>query len=157
MISTVEEKLNGHIWTVILVYIVCGLGWIYCSDLIVQALFSPRQVASIQTFKGACFVFFTAGILFIILKRKNNSIRDLFLKLRHNMHNFKDTFEQTAVGMAHVSVEGEWIRVNGKLCDILGYSRSELLNMQVTSLTHPGDLEDSLKKDQQIVGLFYCD
>ena len=151
MISTVEKKLNGHIWTVILVYTICGLGWIFCSDLIVHALFSPQQVANIQTFKGAFFVFFTAGILFVILKRKNNSIRDLFLKLRHNMHNFKDTFEQTAVGMAHVSVEGKWIRVNGKLCDILGYSRQELMSMRVTSLTHPDDIKSSQERDQQLI------
>src|ERR671916_147865 len=40
---------------------------------------------------------------------------------------FRATFEQAAVGIAHVALDGRWIRVNDKLCEIVGYSHEELL------------------------------
>src|SRR5450759_2720103 len=36
------------------------------------------------------------------------------------------TFEHADVGMAHVGTDGAWLRVNERLCDLLGYSREEL-------------------------------
>lgn len=54
------------------------------------------------------------------------------------------TFEQAAVGIAHVDREGRWLRVNRKLCDITGYSREELLTLTFQEITHPDDLESDL-------------
>jgi len=51
------------------------------------------------------------------------------------------TFELAAVGIAHVSPDGKWLRVNQRLCDMLGYSREELLSLDYQSVTHPADLE----------------
>ena len=41
---------------------------------------------------------------------------------------FRAYFEQAAVGVAQVSIEGHWLDVNQKLCEILGYSSEELLS-----------------------------
>src|SRR5579872_1701125 len=49
--------------------------------------------------------------------------------LRESEQLYRSTFELTAVGIAHVSAEGRWLRVNRKLCDIVGYSESELLKL----------------------------
>jgi PAS domain S-box-containing protein len=54
---------------------------------------------------------------------------------------FRATFEQAAVGMAHVSLDGSWMRVNSRLCEITGYTRAEILQMGFNGLTHPEDLE----------------
>lgn len=54
------------------------------------------------------------------------------------------TFEQAAVGIAHVDAEGRWLRVNRKLCDITGYSREELLTLTFQEITHPDDLGPDL-------------
>jgi PAS domain S-box-containing protein len=40
---------------------------------------------------------------------------------------FRATFEQAAVGIAHVAPDGRWLQVNQKLCDIVGYSHDELM------------------------------
>ena len=40
---------------------------------------------------------------------------------------FQATFEQAAVGMAHIDTEGRWLRVNQKLCAILRYTEPELI------------------------------
>jgi PAS domain S-box-containing protein len=53
---------------------------------------------------------------------------------------FRATFEQAAVGIAHVGLDGRWQRVNQRLCDILGYPREELLGMTFQQITHPDDL-----------------
>lgn len=49
------------------------------------------------------------------------------------------TFENAAMGMLHVGLDGSFIRVNQKLCTITGYDREELLNMKFRDITHPED------------------
>lgn len=53
---------------------------------------------------------------------------------------FRAVFEQAAVGMGQNGLDGRWLMVNQKLCDILGYSREELLAMGSWDITHAGDL-----------------
>jgi PAS domain S-box-containing protein len=66
----------------------------------------------------------------------------LFLReLQENEQRFRATFEQAAVGIAHVAPDGRWLRVNQKLCDIVGYSREELLRKKFQDITHPHDLD----------------
>lgn len=64
---------------------------------------------------------------------------------------FRSTFEQAAVGMAHISPEGKVIRINERSCHILGYDRSELLQMDLQELTHPNDLQADLDLVQQVL------
>jgi len=59
--------------------------------------------------------------------------------LRESETRFRGTFEQAAVGIAHVSLEGRFLRVNHKLCSILGYQREELLELTFNDLTMPED------------------
>lgn len=51
------------------------------------------------------------------------------------------TFERAAVGVAHVGLDGRWLRVNPWLCDLLGYSSDELLGLTFQDVTHPEDLD----------------
>lgn len=53
---------------------------------------------------------------------------------------FRGTFDNAAVGIAHVSGSGNWLRVNNRLCEILGFSREELSGMTFQDITHPDDL-----------------
>ena len=61
------------------------------------------------------------------------------------------TFDQAAVGIAHVATDGRWLRINDKLCTILGYPRDELLGMSFQDITHPDDLEADLGLVRQVV------
>jgi PAS domain S-box-containing protein len=65
--------------------------------------------------------------------------------LRVSETRFRAAFEQAAVGMAHVDMEGRWIMVNRKLCDILGYGAEELKERTFQDITHPDDLEEDVK------------
>jgi PAS domain S-box-containing protein len=61
--------------------------------------------------------------------------------LRESERRFRATFEQAAVGMAHVGLDGRWLCVNQKFCDIVGYSRDELMGLTFQDITHPADLQ----------------
>lgn len=54
---------------------------------------------------------------------------------------FRSTFDNAAVGIAHVGLDGSWLRVNQRLCDIFGYTREELLETTFQDITHPDDIE----------------
>ncbi len=64
---------------------------------------------------------------------------------------FRGTFEQAAVGIAHIAPDGRWLRVNDRLCAIVGYSRLELLQKTFQDLTHPDDLDKDLHLVNQIL------
>ena len=55
------------------------------------------------------------------------------------------TFDQAAVGIAHVGIDGRLLRVNDKFCDIVGYPRDELAHLTFQDITHPDDLEKDLE------------
>ncbi len=59
---------------------------------------------------------------------------------RDSDRRFEAIFDQAAVGMALVAPDGSWLRVNCKLCAILGYPLQELLALTFQDLTHPDDL-----------------
>lgn len=64
--------------------------------------------------------------------------------LRASEARFRATFEQAAVGIAHVGLDGRWLRVNQKLCDIVGYSADELTRKTFQDITHRDDLDADL-------------
>jgi PAS domain S-box-containing protein len=70
-------------------------------------------------------------------------------ELRENEERFRATFEQAAVGIAHVALDGRWLRVNQRLCDIVGYPREELLQKTFKDITHPEDLDLNINFFQQ--------
>jgi PAS domain S-box-containing protein len=47
---------------------------------------------------------------------------------------YRSTFDAAPVGIVHVGLDGEWLRINQRLCDLLGYSREELQSAAVQKL-----------------------
>ncbi|NER79960.1 MAG: PAS domain S-box protein [Leptolyngbya sp. SIO1D8] len=64
---------------------------------------------------------------------------------------FRNTFEQAAVGIAHVSPTGKFMRANQRFCDITAYPRLELLNLSFQEITYSEDLDSDLQYVQQIL------
>jgi PAS domain S-box-containing protein len=60
-------------------------------------------------------------------------------------------FELDVVGMAIMMPDGAWIDVNERLCEMLGYSREELLQRRWPDLTHPEDLPDDLERVKSLL------
>ncbi|HNC81553.1 MAG TPA: PAS domain S-box protein [Nitrospira sp.] len=61
--------------------------------------------------------------------------------LRESEAQHRATFDNAAVGIAHVGLDGRWLRCNDALCALTGYSREELLARTFTEITHPDDIE----------------
>lgn len=55
--------------------------------------------------------------------------------------NFKKIFHQAIVGIANVSVKGDFLELNSRFCEIVGFTMDELLKMNYADITHPDDLK----------------
>ncbi len=60
---------------------------------------------------------------------------------RRSEERFRRYFELSLVGKAIISLDRSWLEVNDRLCEMLGYSRSELAHLTWADVTHPDDLE----------------
>ena len=72
-------------------------------------------------------------------------------EFRKSEERFRATFEQAAVGIVQVGLDGGWLRVNDKFCDIVGYEREELSAMSVFQLISPDGFE-RLRQGRQDTG-----
>jgi PAS domain S-box-containing protein len=65
---------------------------------------------------------------------------------------FRGYFEQGLVGMAMLSAQRDWLEVNHRVCQMLGYSEAELLSKTWTEVVHPDDLPGEATHFQQMLG-----
>ena len=66
-----------------------------------------------------------------------------YVALRESEERYSAAFEQAAVGLAEVALDGRIRRVNRVLCDSLGYTAEELLERSVVAITHPDDVPEA--------------
>jgi PAS domain S-box-containing protein len=59
---------------------------------------------------------------------------------------FHAAFDNAAVGVAHVDLDGRFLRLNRTLCEITGYAADELAQLQFQDITHPDDLASDLRQ-----------
>ena len=71
--------------------------------------------------------------------------------LRESEERFSEAFEYAPIGVALVSLEGRWLKVNQALCNFLGYSSAELLARTFQDITAPDDLERDLSSMRRIL------
>lgn len=71
--------------------------------------------------------------------------------LRDNEVRFRSYFELPMVGMAATSLEKRFLMVNDHTCEILGYTRDELLGLDWAAITHPQDLDGNVKQFDRLL------
>ncbi|RJP70919.1 MAG: PAS domain S-box protein [Comamonadaceae bacterium] len=76
-----------------------------------------------------------------LMQRQNRHLREATALIQQGKQQLEDTFEQGATGMTHSHLNGEWIRINQTYCDMIGYTKAEMLKMHFRDFTHPDDLE----------------
>jgi PAS domain S-box-containing protein/diguanylate cyclase (GGDEF)-like protein len=64
---------------------------------------------------------------------------------------FRIAFENAPIGIALVGTDGRWMRVNDKLCAMLGYDKEELLASTFQAITHPDDLDNDLEQVRRML------
>jgi two-component system cell cycle sensor histidine kinase/response regulator CckA len=64
---------------------------------------------------------------------------------------FQAIFAQAAVGIAQIGLDGSWLLVNSRFCQMLGYSEAELRRKTLQDITHPDDNDESLTGRRQLL------
>jgi diguanylate cyclase (GGDEF)-like protein/PAS domain S-box-containing protein len=72
------------------------------------------------------------------------------MQLRNSEARYRSTFEQAAVGIAHTSFGGKFLRCNARFAEIVGYPIDEVPGLTAQEITHPDDLETTAAMLQQV-------
>lgn len=124
--------------------------------------FSEREVAYLV---GVAIVFslLVAGTAFALffalrIRRARDALAQSIdereraeAELREREELYRVTFELAALGLVHVSPDGRILRVNQKLCDILGYERDELVGLTHGDVTVLDDKADDLEMVRKLL------
>ena len=71
--------------------------------------------------------------------------------MRDSEERFRSTFEDAPIGMAIVGLDNRYLRVNQALCDMLGYTKEELLSKSTLEVTHPDYHQASATRTQVLL------
>jgi PAS domain S-box-containing protein len=66
------------------------------------------------------------------------------VELQKSEEKFRNVFEGSGIGMAILSLDGQFTKVNSVFCEMIGYKEQELISANFRDITHPGDIEKSI-------------
>ncbi len=117
-----------------LVYTLLGGTWIFFSDSLVNAfVHDPTTITHIAIVKGWVYVGVTAYILFLLVRRFEQTHLA-------SEHQYKALLEQASEGIFIFDLEGNFLTVNTRGCEMLGYTETELLNLNIREAFPPEDI-----------------
>lgn len=128
-----------------LLYAAFAALWIFTSDkLLALVMPDPELIVRISMFKGLAFVLVTALLLYLL-------VRKLVIQTSEKDKQLKMFYDLPFIGMAISSPSSKaWLYANDHLCDMLGYTRDELLQTTWADLTHPDDLDSNIKQFERM-------
>lgn len=85
------------------------------------------------------------------LSTKNEQLIKINQDILEKENNLRLIHENAPIGMAIVSLEGKWLNVNNKLCEIVDYRREELEKLTIQDLTFQEDLENDLENRAKLL------
>jgi two-component system, cell cycle sensor histidine kinase and response regulator CckA len=71
--------------------------------------------------------------------------------LQPNEDHFQRIFDEGPLGMAFVSLDFHFTRVNATFCKMMGYSKRELLSMTFADITHPEYVTKDIKSIKKLI------
>ena len=74
----------------------------------------------------------------------NNNIPDTY-------DSFEEIFNNTYNGIVILTLDGDWIKVNDSICELFGYSRNELFNMDIQNIIFRQDLGVHATKYERLI------
>ncbi|MCL9805432.1 PAS domain S-box protein [Flavobacterium amniphilum] len=109
-----------------------------------------HQTEFIPLFTFAFLLSLLSGLFANTLLKKPAELQQLVNiqteKLTQSEFLFKSIFEHAGLGIIHTnSATGDFIDMNDKFCELIGYSHEELKKMNFMMITHPDDLEGDLE------------
>ncbi|MDH5762616.1 MAG: response regulator [Nitrospinota bacterium] len=61
------------------------------------------------------------------------------------------SFNQAAVGIAHLSLDGKWLTCNEKFCQMVGYPHDEIQKISIDEIMHPDEIGNTRKKLDELI------
>jgi PAS domain S-box-containing protein len=74
-------------------------------------------------------------------KRLDAERQQVEMALRASEERYRSIYDQTAVGLVNANLSGQFLQVNPRFCEMLGYDHDELIHKTIQDITHPDDLE----------------
>ncbi|MCC7544586.1 MAG: PAS domain S-box protein, partial [Aquabacterium sp.] len=71
------------------------------------------------------------------------ALKEQLAQARAEAERYKTIFSLSAAGMAQVALDGRFLQVNSRLCEITGYTEAQLLGRRFRDVTHPDDIDYS--------------
>jgi len=71
--------------------------------------------------------------------------------LKKSEEKFRNIFESSGIGMAILTPDGQFSKVNNTFCEMIGYKEEEFIGMNFRNITHPGDLDKSLEIAKDLI------
>lgn len=134
--AVVAAAIFGGFWPGLL----ATIGSALCVDVLFTAPYGWFSLNDpVEMVRLAIFVAGGAGISAIagMSKAAQTRQRRQTLDLKESEERFRGTFENAAVGIAHLDAEGRFLRVNEKLREILGYRCENLRGLTFKDITDP--------------------
>jgi diguanylate cyclase (GGDEF)-like protein/PAS domain S-box-containing protein len=104
-------------------------------DEVLADFYRKRKHAYVLTLLVSVIIVTFSALLAAAFSRQKRAID----ALAASETQFRATFNQAAIGIAHNTADGRFLRVNQKLCEMLGYTREELLALTISDITHQED------------------
>lgn len=87
----------------------------------------------------------------VVIGRDITEIKKAQKALEESKLEFQNYFEQGTVGLSVTDIHKRYVEVNRKTCDMLGYSRQELLNMTWEQVTYPDDIQANVDNFNRVL------
>ena len=81
------------------------------------------------------------GKRFLLIAKDLSELQELKHQSAIKDSTLNSAFEYSAIGMALVSKEGKFVKVNKELCRIVDYTETELIGLYFSQITYPDDIE----------------
>lgn len=71
--------------------------------------------------------------------------------IRQGEARYRNSFQNSAIGIAHCDLDGRYLLANKRFCDIVGYSYDELSHKTFCGITHADDLHQEMEMRRRLV------
>ncbi len=85
------------------------------------------------------------------LKKSEKNYQDIAKNLKESEELLRNTFEQAAVGIAHLTPEWRFLRINNRFSEILGYTLDEIKEFTFKDITHPNHLKSYIDNTKKLI------
>jgi PAS domain S-box-containing protein len=110
-----------------------------------RAVLAGAEKRALWALVATTLAMLVVGLALLLMLRRS------LQELRAGEHRFRTIFEHAPVGIAHVGLDGRWLRLNARYRDILGYPEEELRQLTSRDVTHPEDAEKDARQVERLL------